>query len=104
MDQSRSNLLYIFDEPTVGLHYHHIKFLVKAFDELIARGSSLLVIEHNLDVIRTADYVIDLGPDGGSTGGEVLYSGTLSGILDVKSSYTGQYLKKSSITLNKQRS
>ncbi|MBI4971561.1 MAG: excinuclease ABC subunit UvrA [Candidatus Omnitrophica bacterium] len=92
VDQSRSNLLYIFDEPTVGLHYHDIKFLIKAFDELLARGNSLLVIEHNLDVIRIADHVIDLGPEGGAGGGEVLYSGPLSGISGVKRSYTGQFL------------
>jgi len=94
VDQSRSNLLYIFDEPTIGLHFHDIKFLIKALDELAARKNSLLVIEHNMDVIRCADSIIDLGPEGGDQGGDLLYSGPLAGILDVKQSYTGQYLKK----------
>ncbi len=92
VDTSRSNLLYVFDEPTIGLHYHDIKFLIKAFDELVARENSLIVIEHNLDVIRCADFIVDLGPEGGDKGGEVLYCGPLKGIFDVKRSFTGKYL------------
>ncbi|MBI4398642.1 MAG: excinuclease ABC subunit UvrA [Candidatus Omnitrophica bacterium] len=93
VDLSRENVLYIFDEPTIGLHHHDIKHLVTAFDELVWRGSSLIVIEHNLDVIRASDWILDLGPEGGNRGGEVLYSGPVQGILEEPRSYTGQFLK-----------
>jgi excinuclease ABC subunit A len=85
--------LYIFDEPTTGLHFDDINKLLAAFRALIAAGGSLLVIEHNLDVIKTADYVIDLGPEGGDAGGNVVATGTPEAIMKAKGSYTGRYLK-----------
>ncbi len=85
--------LYIFDEPTTGLHFDDINKLLTAFRALIEAGGSLLVIEHNLDVIKTADYVIDLGPEGGEAGGHVVATGTPEEIMKVKSSHTGRYLK-----------
>jgi excinuclease ABC subunit A len=85
--------LYIFDEPTTGLHFDDINKLLAAFRALIDAGGSLLVIEHNLDVIKTADYVIDLGPEGGDAGGHVVATGTPEEIMKVKGSYTGRYLR-----------
>jgi excinuclease ABC subunit A len=85
--------LYIFDEPTTGLHFDDINKLLAAFRALIAAGGSLLVIEHNLDVIKTADYIIDLGPEGGDTGGHVVTTGTPEQIMKTKASHTGRYLK-----------
>ncbi len=85
--------LYIFDEPTTGLHFDDINKLLAAFRALIAAGGSLLVIEHNLDVIKTADYVIDLGPEGGDAGGNVVATGTPEAIMKAKGSHTGRYLK-----------
>ncbi|HXI61375.1 MAG TPA: excinuclease ABC subunit UvrA, partial [Pyrinomonadaceae bacterium] len=86
--------LYIFDEPTTGLHFDDINKLLAAFRALIDAGGSLLVIEHNLDVIKTADYVIDLGPEGGDAGGHVVATGTPEEIMKVKDSYTGKYLRQ----------
>ncbi|PYS35007.1 MAG: excinuclease ABC subunit A [Acidobacteria bacterium] len=85
--------LYIFDEPTTGLHFDDINKLLAAFRALIDAGGSLLVIEHNLDVIKTADYIIDLGPEGGDAGGHVVATGTPEEIMRVKGSHTGKYLK-----------
>jgi excinuclease ABC subunit A len=85
--------LYIFDEPTTGLHFDDINKLLAAFRALIDAGGSLLVIEHNLDVIKTADYIIDLGPEGGDAGGHVVATGTPEEIMKVKGSYTGRYLR-----------
>src|SRR5213078_1317625 len=85
--------LYIFDEPTTGLHFDDINKLLAAFRALIEAGGSLLVIEHNLDVIKTADYVIDLGPEGGDAGGHVVATGTPEEIMAVPASYTGRYLR-----------
>lgn len=85
--------LFIFDEPTTGLHFHDIKRLLDAFNALIDRGHSIVVIEHNLDVIKCADYVIDLGPDGGDKGGNIVFTGTPEGIIECKESLTGRYLK-----------
>ena len=86
--------LYIFDEPTTGLHFDDINKLLAAFRALIDAGGSLLVIEHNLDVIKTADYIIDLGPEGGDAGGHVVATGTPEEIMKVKASHTGRYLKQ----------
>ncbi len=86
--------LYIFDEPTTGLHFDDINKLLAAFRALIDAGGSLLVIEHNLDVIKTADYVIDLGPEGGEAGGHVVATGTPEEIMQSKNSYTGKYLRE----------
>jgi excinuclease ABC subunit A len=86
--------LYIFDEPTTGLHFDDINKLLAAFRALIDAGGSLLVIEHNLDVIKTADYVVDLGPEGGDAGGSVVATGTPEEIMKVKASHTGRYLRE----------
>lgn len=85
--------LFIFDEPTTGLHFHDIKRLLNTFDALIGRGHSIVVIEHNLDVIKCADYVIDMGPDGGDRGGTLVAAGTPEDICMCKESITGKYLK-----------
>lgn len=86
--------LFIFDEPTTGLHFHDIRRLLHAFNALIERGHSLVVIEHNLDVIKCADYIIDLGPDGGDKGGNLVTCGTPQQVVACPSSVTGQFLKK----------
>jgi excinuclease ABC subunit A len=86
--------LFIFDEPTTGLHFHDISRLLKSFDALIQRGHSIVVIEHNLEVIKCADYVIDLGPDGGDRGGALVIAGTPEEVANCKSSITGQYLQE----------
>jgi excinuclease ABC subunit A len=86
--------LFIFDEPTTGLHFHDIKTLLKAFDALIERGHTIVIIEHNLDVIKCADHVIDLGPESGDEGGRIVCAGTPEQIADCKESYTGQWLRK----------
>ena len=91
--KTKSKTLFIFDEPTTGLHFEDINKLLSAFRALIENGGSLLVIEHNLDVIKTADYVIDLGPEGGIGGGEIVATGTPEEIAKVKNSHTGKYLK-----------
>jgi excinuclease ABC subunit A len=90
--QEEKPTLFIFDEPTTGLHFHDIAKLLKAFDMLVAHGHSVVVIEHNTEVIKCADHLIDLGPEGGEGGGTVLYEGPPEGIADVKASYTGRYL------------
>ena len=86
--------LFIFDEPTTGLHFHDIKTLMYAFDALISRGHTLLVIEHNLDVVKMADHVIDLGPEGGEKGGYLIGAGTPEAIIALENSYTGKFLKE----------
>lgn len=91
---STRNSLYIFDEPTTGLHFDDIKKLLKAMNELVERGNTILVIEHNLDVIKSADYLVDIGPEGGSGGGQILYQGPPEGLVKVKESYTAGYLKE----------
>ncbi|MDX2268847.1 MAG: excinuclease ABC subunit UvrA [Bryobacter sp.] len=87
-----ANALFIFDEPTTGLHFDDIRKLLESFQRLIENGGSILLIEHNLDVIRAADWVIDLGPEGGSGGGQLVAQGTPEEVAKVKASYTGQYL------------
>lgn len=89
---SKDTILFIFDEPTTGLHFHDIKKLLASFDALIEQGHSIIVIEHNTDVIKCADHIIDIGPEGGAGGGHLLYSGAPKGLKDVKESYTGKYL------------
>ncbi|MBF1537097.1 MAG: excinuclease ABC subunit UvrA [Prevotella salivae] len=86
--------LFIFDEPTTGLHFHDIQRLLDAFKALIERGHTILVIEHNLDVIKCADYVIDIGPDGGDKGGSLVFAGTPEALIECKISITGRYLKE----------
>ncbi len=85
--------LFIFDEPTTGLHFHDIKRLMRSFEALIERGHSILIIEHNLEIIKCADWVIDLGPDGGDRGGELVVAGTPEEVAQCKDSLTGQFLK-----------
>jgi excinuclease ABC subunit A len=85
-------MLFIFDEPTTGLHFHDIVKLLNSFEALIQNGHSVIVIEHNMDVIKNADWIIDLGPEGGEQGGTLLYSGEVKGLKKVKGSYTAQYL------------
>lgn len=86
--------LYLLDEPTTGLHFHDVKNLIAVLDDLVARGNTMVVIEHNLDVIKSADYIIDLGPEGGDAGGEVIATGTPEEVAEVEGSHTGAFLKK----------
>jgi len=86
--------LFIFDEPTTGLHFHDIKKLLDAFNALIAQGHSLVIIEHNMDVIKCADWVIDLGPEGGEKGGNVVFQGLARDLAKEENSFTGKYLKE----------
>lgn len=86
-------ILFIFDEPTTGLHFHDINKLMSSFNQLIEAGHSVIVIEHNMDVIKCADWLIDLGPEGGEDGGHLVYQGVPEGIVGVKNSYTAQYLQ-----------
>ena len=88
------NTFYILDEPTTGLHFDDIKQLLQVLNTLVERGNTVLVIEHNMDVIKTADWIIDLGPEGGDEGGEVVAVGTPEDIARNPKSYTGQYLKR----------
>lgn len=86
--------LFIFDEPTTGLHFHDIKKLLDSFNALISRGHSIIIIEHNLEIIKSADWVIDLGPEGGDKGGEIIFEGIPEDLIKVKNSYTGSALKE----------
>ncbi len=86
--------LFVFDEPTTGLHFHDVAKLLKSFDALLKKGHSIVVIEHNLDVIKCADWVIDMGPEGGEEGGTVVFSGTPEQLVAQKKGYTGKYLKE----------
>jgi excinuclease ABC subunit A len=84
---------YILDEPTTGLHFQDIDKLIQILNKLVGKGNTVLVIEHNLDIIKVADYIIDIGPEGGSKGGELVAFGTPEDIAKVENSYTGKYLK-----------
>ncbi|MBR5741153.1 MAG: hypothetical protein IKX91_01235, partial [Firmicutes bacterium] len=86
--------LYVLDEPTTGLHFDDVNKLVSVLQKLVDAGNTVIVIEHNLDVIKTADHIIDLGPDGGDRGGTVIAEGTPEEVALVKGSYTGEYLRK----------
>ena len=90
---NKNKILFIFDEPTTGLHFNDIKKLLKSFNSLLERGHSIICVEHNLDVIKCADWIIDLGPNGGNDGGEVIFSGVPEEIILEKKSFTGKYLK-----------
>ena len=92
--RSTGKTIYILDEPTTGLHTADVSQLLDVLGTLVDKGNTVLVIEHNLDVIKTADYIIDLGPEGGKGGGTVVATGTPEEVAKVKKSYTGQYLKK----------
>ena len=91
--RSTGKTLYLLDEPTTGLHFHDVKKLIELLDGLVAKGNSVVVIEHNLDVIKSADYIIDLGPEGGDAGGTIVCKGTPEEVAENKNSYTGQFLK-----------
>jgi excinuclease ABC subunit A len=93
MDSTASPTLFIFDEPTTGLHFHDIKVLLKALNELIENGHSILIVEHNMEIIKSADWLIDLGPEGGDDGGYIVYQGVPEGIIKCPESYTGKFLK-----------
>lgn len=91
---SSPSTLFIFDEPTTGLHFHDVNKLIIAFNELINAGHSIIVVEHNLDVVKCADHVIDLGPEGGTKGGNIVFAGTPEDMVKCEKSYTGQFLKE----------
>jgi|TARA_B110001452_G_C15135514_1_gene395479 excinuclease ABC subunit A len=92
--RSTGKTLFVLDEPTTGLHFADIELLLKVLDRLKKQGNTIVVIEHNLDVIKTADWVIDLGPEGGSGGGNIVAKGTPEDVAKIKESFTGQFLKK----------
>jgi excinuclease ABC subunit A len=91
---STGRTFYILDEPTTGLHFEDIKMLLGVLNKLVDKGNTVLVIEHNLEVIKTADYIVDLGPEGGDDGGRVIACGTPEEVAKVSGSYTGQFLKE----------
>ncbi|MCU0443022.1 MAG: excinuclease ABC subunit UvrA [Bacteroidia bacterium] len=92
--KNSDHVLFIFDEPTTGLHFHDIKKLLASFDALIKQGNSIIVIEHNMDVIKCADWIVDLGPEAGEHGGTLVFEGVPEDLVKVKNSYTGKYLKE----------
>ena len=92
--RSTGKTLFILDEPTTGLHFADIELLLKVLDRLKQQGNTVVVIEHNLDVIKTADWIIDLGPEGGSDGGTIVAEGTPEDVAKNKGSYTGEFLKE----------
>ena len=91
---SKGNTVYILDEPTTGLHFQDIKKLLEVLNRLLEKGNTVIIIEHNLDVIKRGDYIIDLGPEGGIRGGNIVATGTPEEICKCKKSYTGRFLKK----------
>lgn len=93
-DQVEEGMLFIFDEPTTGLHFHDIRKLLDALNALVDKGHTVLVVEHNMEVIKSADWVVDLGPEGGDAGGNLVYQGRPEGLIQIPESYTGQYLKE----------
>jgi excinuclease ABC subunit A len=92
-NSAEGNILFIFDEPTTGLHFHDIAKLLKAMNALVDRGNSVMVIEHNMDMIKCADWIIDLGPEGGNHGGNVNFEGTPESMVKLENNYTATYLK-----------
>lgn len=93
-NSAKEHILFIFDEPTTGLHFHDIQKLMQSFQALIEQGNSVLIIEHNLEVIKCADWIIDLGPEGGDAGGQLVFAGLPEDLVKEKKSYTGKYLKE----------
>ena len=92
--RSTGSTIYVLDEPTTGLHTADVHKLIEVLQKLVEAGNTVVVIEHNLDVIKTADYVIDLGPEGGDGGGHIVCTGTPEAVAECPESYTGQYLKR----------
>ena len=92
--RSTGRTIYILDEPTTGLHVHDVKKLLEVLQAFVQKGNTVIVIEHNMEVIKTADWIVDMGPEGGDKGGSLLFEGTPEQIVNMKESYTGQYLKK----------
>jgi excinuclease ABC subunit A len=88
------NTIYILDEPTTGLHFEDIRVLIEVLQKLVDKGNTILIIEHNMDVIKVVDYIIDIGKEGGKEGGTIIASGTPEQLIENKDSYTGKYLKK----------
>ena len=86
--------MFIFDEPTTGLHFHDINTLMGSFDRLIKQGHTVIIIEHNMDVIKCADHIIDIGPEGGDAGGNIVIAGTPEEVAACSASYTGHYLQE----------
>ncbi len=86
--------IFILDEPTTGLHASDIKSIIMLFERFVSRGNTVIIIEHNQDVIKNADYIIDIGPDGGSCGGEIVYQGTVNGMVESSSTITTKYNRK----------
>jgi len=93
--RGKGKILYVLDEPTTGLHFYDVDRLIKVLRQLVTKGNTVVVIEHNLDVIKNADWIIDMGPEGGQNGGELVVAGTVQDVINCDRSYTGQYLKKS---------
>ena len=93
-ERSTEHILFIFDEPTTGLHFHDIRRLLDAMNALVDQGHTVLIVEHNMEVIKSADYLVDLGPEGGKQGGELLFQGRPEDLIGVEGSYTGEYLKE----------
>lgn len=91
---STGKTLYILDEPTTGLHFEDIKMLMNVLGQLVDKGNTVIIIEHNMDVIKCSDWIIDLGPEGGKNGGKIIAAGAPEQIVKIKKSYTGQFLKK----------
>ena len=92
--ENQSGTMFIFDEPTTGLHFNDISVLMKSLNRLIDKGNTVVIIEHNMDVIKSADWIIDIGPDGGEAGGNIVGQGSPEDIAAIPHSYTGQYLKQ----------
>ncbi|NRA48362.1 MAG: excinuclease ABC subunit A, partial [Phaeodactylibacter sp.] len=92
-ERANEHILFIFDEPTTGLHFHDIRKLLDAMNALVENGHTVLVVEHNMEVIKNADWIVDLGPGGGKEGGNLVFQGTPEALVKEEGSYTGQYLR-----------
>jgi excinuclease ABC subunit A len=92
--QHTQKTIYLLDEPTTGLHYEDVRKLIEILQQLVNRGNTVVVIEHNLDLVKSADYLIDIGPEGGAGGGTIVAKGTPEEVAEIKKSHTGRYLKK----------
>lgn len=95
--------IYILDEPSTGLHFEDIRIFLDVVQRLVDNGNTVVIIEHNLDIIKVADYIIDLGPEGGAAGGNIVFAGSPEDLMKEKSSHTGRYLKKEMELLKKQK-